>query len=116
MKIYEENGSNITKIDIKNQINILKKLSHPQIIKLYQVFYYSNKMYLIYEYCPDGNLFEYITKIGKINENKCRQIIHQIITGLNYCHLNKIILCNLSPEHIVVHNKTNKNSLWLKII
>ena len=116
MKIYEENGSNITKIDIKNQINILKTLSHPQIIKLYQVFYYSNKMYLIYEYCPDGNLFENITKIGKLNENKCRQIMHQIITAINYCHLHKIILCNLSPEHIVVQNKTNKNSLWVKII
>ena len=116
MKIYEENSSNITKTDIKNQINILKTLSHPQIIKLYEVYYFSNKVYLIYEYCPDGNLFEYITKMGKLNENKTRQIIHQIITALNYCHLNKIILCNLSPEHIVVQNKTNKNSLWVKII
>ena len=64
MKIYNElNESSVTKDDIKNQINILKTLSHPHIITLYEVFYFSNKIYLIYEYFPDGNLFDYISKI-----------------------------------------------------
>ena len=117
MKIYNElNESSVTKDDIKNQINILKTLSHPHIITLYEVFYFSNKIYLLYEYFPDGNLFDYISNNQKLNEKKSRQIIFQIINALNYCHLNRIILSNLSPEHIVIQNKTNKNCLWTKII
>ena len=118
MKIFNlQNEKNITENDITNQINILKNLSHPNIIKLYRVFYYSNKIYLIYEYCPNGNLFEYIITSDSLTENKSRQIIYQIISALNYLHKNKIILCNLSPEHIVIQNQNNNNnSLWVKII
>ena len=118
MKIFNlQNKSNVTEKDIMNQIDILKTLSHPNIIKLYRVFYYANKIYLIYEYCPEGNLFEYITSSDSLNENKSRQIMYQIISALNYLHHHKIILCNLSPEHIVIQNKNkDNNSIWVKII
>ena len=44
----------------KYEINILKKLDHPNIIKLYEIFEDKNRYYLIQELCKGGELFDEI--------------------------------------------------------
>jgi len=50
---------------LSNEINILKELDHPNIIKLYEYFEEKEKAYLIYEYLSGGELFE------KVKREKC---------------------------------------------
>jgi len=118
MKIYYNKSKNkynkITINDIKNQIDLLKSLSHPNIISLIEVFYYNENFYLIYEYCNSGDLYEYINNNLNINENLCKIIIHQLLKGLNYLHNKGIILCNLAPDHVVIYKQDD--NLYIKII
>lgn len=104
----------ITKIDLINQIELLKNLSHPNIIQLYEIFNNRDKIYMIYEYCQEGNLFEYICKSNTFNEGKCQEILQQLLIALKYCHNRGVIHSDLCPEHIVIMNYSNH--LWVKII
>lgn len=107
-------ANDITKVDLINQIELLKNLCHPNIIQLNEVFNYRDKIYMIYEYCQEGNLFEYICKSNTFNEIKCQEILQQILIALKYCHNRGVIHSDLCPEHIVIMNYSN--TLWVKII
>ncbi len=54
--------------DFAYEIAILKKLDHPNILKLYEVFEDQQKYQLVTEYCYGGELFDEIIKIGSFSE------------------------------------------------
>ncbi len=60
----------------QREIRILKKLDHPNILKLYEVFEDSKAYYLVTEYCKGGELFEEITRKEKLSEADAANIIH----------------------------------------
>ena len=116
MKIVNLTGDNedtITREDLMNQIELLKNLSHPNTIQLYEYFSYNHKIYMLYEYCPGGDLFEYITKTNYLNESQCKEIIQQVLSALKYCHSKHVIHYDLCPEHLVI---LGTSSFWIKII
>ena len=105
--------------NIKNQINILKKLNHPNIVKIH-AFYCNNKYYqIITEFCKKGELYQYIKK--SISEKQLAIIFYQIISGLAYLHDKKIIHRNVKPKNIMILEKeedinSKEEYLWIKII
>ena len=101
------------------EINMLKKLDHPNIIKLYEVYESKNSIYLIMEKCNGGELFdniiEHITKGKMYSEKQVSEIISQILSAINYCHKNGICHRDLKPENILLLNKENENEENYKI-
>ena len=63
----------------KYEINILKQLDHPNIIKLYEIFEDQNRYYLITELCKGGELFDEIINQGVFSENIAAGIIKQVL-------------------------------------
>lgn len=53
---------------IRYEIDLLKNLTHPNILRLFEVFEDENNIYLITEYCNGGELFDAIIKRGKFEE------------------------------------------------
>ena len=114
VKENDEEDSNII-----NQINILKKLSHPNIVKIHE--FYSNKKYyqIITEYCKKGELFKYIKR--SFTEKQLAVIFYQILSGLNYLHEKNVIHKNIKLKNIMVLQKeedinSKEEYLWIKII
>ena len=73
-----------------NEVRILRKLNHVNVIKLREIVHeHNNEVNLIFEYA-DINLYEYIRSFYKNNEripeHKRRSIIYQIISGMHYLH------------------------------
>ena len=106
-------------LKIINQINILKKLSHPNIVKIHE--FYSNKKYyqIITEYCKKGELFKYIKR--SFTEKQLAVIFYQILSGLNYLHEKNVIHKNIKLKNIMVLQKeedinSKEEYLWIKII
>ena len=77
----------IDDLEIKNEINILKTLSHPNIVKIYEFFDTPIYYYIVTEYCKKGELFSYIKNI--YNENKLSVLFYQVFSGLVYLHEKK---------------------------
>ena len=93
MKIIKKrkNKSNEER-EILNEIEILKKLDHPKILKIIDFYSKVKKYYIITEYCPEGELFNEIIRVGKFDEGQTAFIINQILKAISYCHRNQIIL------------------------
>ena len=95
------------------EIQVLRELEHPNIIKIFE-YYIDNKYhYIITELLTGGELYETIVKFQKFNENKAAYIMKQILSALNYLHSKGIVHRDIKPENILVQNidkKKNKNS------
>ncbi len=100
----------LSKLNIKNlekfkrEIEILKKMDHPNIIKLYEVFESERSLYLIMEECKGGEIFDRI--IERINSKKMYTekdaaiIFEQVMSCIQYCHNKKICNRDLKPENL----------------
>ena len=100
--------------DIINEINILMKMDHPNIVKIFEFYNSDTHYYLITEYCEGGCLFDLIVKNGPFTEIQASYIMHQLFSVVNYCHKMKIIHRDLKPENILV-NKNENGFVKIKI-
>ena len=126
MKIINKNRYELDDINtdeneyIKSEINILKKLSHPNIVRIFEFYESDNYFYLINEYCKDGPLFDYLQK-NILSESQLCVIFYQVFSGLIYLHENHILHGDLKPENIILSSieknlETNEDYAWVKII
>jgi calcium-dependent protein kinase len=102
MKIIEKNCSLIDSSNFLKEINILCKLDHQNILKLFEFYDFSQKIYIISELLSGGELFEKIIKMKKFTEKEAAVIMRQIISAINYCHINGIVHRDLKPENIML--------------
>jgi calcium-dependent protein kinase len=111
---------NMNKLLIENEIDILKKLSHPNIVRIYEFYESLNNFYLINEYCDEGELYNYINK-STLNEQQLAVIFYQVFSGLSYLHENNILHRDLKPENILISKKevdlsSEEVYFWIQII
>ena len=95
----------------QNEVYFLRKLNHPNVIKLIEVIREQNSdISFVFEYC-ECNLYEFITNHRKrkksISENKIQNIIYNITRGLSYIHSQNIMHRDLKPENILISINDN---------
>lgn len=59
-------------------------------VKLFEWFEDMKKIYMVFEYCEGGDLYEMIYKFGRIEERQAARMLYQIVLGLNYMHSQRI--------------------------
>ena len=96
------------------EINLLKNLDHPNIVKFYDFFEEEDNIYLMMEFLEGCTLKQYIQKTEVISENNARIIIKQLLTALSYLHYAcDICHRDIKPENIMFKEKNDINSLKL---
>lgn len=101
--------------EVFNEICILQKMDHPNIMKIYE-FYVSKKSYcIVNELCSGGELFEEILNKGPFNEEQSAYIMYQILHAVNYFHKMNIIHRDLKPENILISGRDSQDHLFIKI-
>ena len=117
-KLSKLNVNNLIKF--RREINILVKMDHPNIIKLYDVFESQNSLYLIMEECHGGELFDRILKRIESNEmyseKEACEIIQQVMSAIEYCHKQGIVHRDLKPENLLYLREGPELNNPLKII
>jgi len=102
------------------EIQVLKELDHPNIIKIFEYYVDNKNHYIITELLTGGELYETIVKCHKFNEKKAAFILKQILSALNYLHSKGIVHRDIKPENILVQNidkKKNKmEEIHIKLI
>lgn len=107
------------------ECKILKSISHNYIIPLYWAFQTPNYVYMVFEYCPYGDLSKLLSEKGVLPEYQAKIYIAQILLALEHLHSFDIIYRDLKPQNILLdeqcHAKladfglarenTNKNNL-----
>jgi serine/threonine protein kinase len=85
----------------------MKLVSHPNIVKLYQVMETKSMLYLVSEYAPNGEIFEYIARHGRMSEGLARRKFHQMVAAVEYCHSRRVVHRDLKLENILVDDNLN---------
>ena len=103
----------------KNEINIMSKCDHPNIIKLYEIYEDPRYIELIMEQCLGGTLFDrLINRMEEedetFSEKEAAIIFKQIITAISYCHNQGICHRDLKMENVLF--VSNQNNSPIKII
>ncbi|KAJ9101974.1 hypothetical protein QFC20_005123 [Naganishia adeliensis] len=108
MKIINLRKMNQTEMNgrVKREIQYLKVLRHPHIIKLYEVITTPTDIIMVIEYAG-GELFNYIVEKGKMHESEARRFFQQIICAMEYCHRHGIVHRDLKPENLLLDDYLN---------
>ena len=101
--------------EIFNEINILRTMDHPNILKIFE-FYSNKKSYsIVTELCSGGELFQEIVDKGPFHENYSAYVMYQIFSAINYCHNMHIVHRDLKPENILIIDRDRNGYPRIKI-
>ena len=103
---------------IINEINILKSLDHPNIMKVYEYFKKDNYLYIISELLSGGELLDKINDNGYLSEEVSSFIMTQVFSAVDFCHQKGILHRDLKPENILIESEAEakKEFFTIKII
>jgi len=73
------------------EVDILTKISHPNIMRIFEFYEDSKHFYIVSELCSGGELFEKISEKGQFTEKEAAQLMKQIISAIVYSHSNHIV-------------------------
>ncbi|KAL0266607.1 UNVERIFIED_CONTAM: hypothetical protein PYX00_009104 [Menopon gallinae] len=90
------------------EISILRTVAgHPYIVELHDVFESPTFIFLVFELCKNGELFDYLTSVVALSEKKTRYIMRQVFEALDYIHSKNIVHRDLKPENILLDESMN---------
>ena len=100
---------------IQVEIEIMKNIDHPNVVKLYDVYEDEGHICLVMELMQGGELFEKILECDHFPECDAREAIKSIIDALRYCHGMGIIHRDLKPENLLIKDSAADDISSLKI-
>ena len=101
--------------ELYNEINILRAMDHPNILKILEFFSTNNNYCIITELCAGGELFQHIVDTGPFDEVYTAYVMYQLLSAVNYCHKMKIIHRDIKPENILIVDKNQEGLPSIKL-
>jgi len=98
---------------IETEVKILKRARHDNIIRLYEMYEFNSKIFLVMELATGGELFDDIVKRGKYTESDASSIIHKILRAIEYLHSIGIAHRDLKPENLLLSDKTTHPKIMI---
>ncbi|XP_018564518.1 serine/threonine-protein kinase GM11705 isoform X1 [Anoplophora glabripennis] len=99
---------------IENEVKILRKVNHPNIMALIAEQDTKCMLYLVCEYVAGGDLFDAITVAQKFPEDQAALMINHLVSALAYLHNLNIVHRDVKPENLLVEVDGNR-VVYLKL-
>ncbi|XP_076246932.1 uncharacterized protein LOC143186935 isoform X2 [Calliopsis andreniformis] len=108
IKIIDKTQLDPTDLEkVYREVEIMKQLEHPHIVKLYQVMETKNMIYMVCEYASKGEIFDYIARYGRMEEPRARATFAQILSAVEYCHATGVAHRDLKTENLLLDAQMN---------
>ncbi|CAL5006011.1 unnamed protein product [Urochloa decumbens] len=92
---------------IKREIAVMKRVSHPNIVELHEVMATRSTIYLALELVRGGELFARIVRTGRVKEDAARRYFRQLISAVDFCHARGVFHRDLKPENLLIDEEGN---------
>lgn len=83
-------------------------MKHPNVVHLIEVLQTANSLYIVTEFCKDGDLRQLLAKKKKLNENEALNIFMQLVEGFKELNKHGVIHRDLKPANILLNNGVYK--------
>ena len=93
-----------------DEITILKKLDHPNIMKIFESFVDKDNFYIISDFCDQGDLLGKLEKLGKMNEIVVKFLMEQILNAVAYLHSKNVLHGDIKLENILLYTASKNKS------
>ena len=104
------NNSMQNEEELKNEIEVLKNLDHPNIMKIYEFYEDEKNIYLINEFCGGGDIADLNDKFGIFPEFLLKYVMFQVFLAISFLHSNKVVHADIKRENIAfIHVDENKD-------
>ena len=110
VKSFDKNNSELTGDNMKKilyETDLMKKLNHPNITKILEMFEDEKYFMIIMEYINGGNLFSFVKKRRKLSEKTAKFLFRQIIQGIKYIHEQNIVHRDIKLENLLIDLNNN---------
>lgn len=97
----------------RQEIDLMKSLDHPNIVRLYETFEDASDIYLVMEYCAGGELFDRLIEQGTFTEQMASVVMKQILSAVAYCHSKRVAHRDLKPENFLFLTPSQDSPLKL---
>ena len=98
-----------------DEIQILKKLEHPNIMKIYEYYDDSKNIYIVSELCDQGDLLGKMRKLGSMSEVVVKFLMDQILNALSYLHDNRIFHGDIKLENVMLYKAKKEGRRFTKL-
>ena len=92
----------------QNEILVLEKISHPNIVRFVEKLTTANNFYMVYEFCAGGTLEKRIYDKGHLSEDDALQYFSEILSALALLDRHKIMHRDIKPSNIMLHDNKIK--------
>ena len=105
------------KTNFIREVEILGKLDHPNIVRLYELYEDNFRYYVVSELLTGGELFDYIVSSKHLSEPVAARVMQQVFSAVSFCHQNSIVHRDLKPENLMLETQvTAVENLNIKLI
>ncbi|KAH9526875.1 calcium/calmodulin-dependent protein kinase I isoform X1 [Dermatophagoides farinae] len=98
---------------LDNEIKVLRKLKHKNIVQLVETFEDRNKVYLVMELVTGGELFDRIVEKGSYTEKDASLLIKQILEAVDYMHSQGVVHRDLKPENLLYYSQSEDSKIMI---
>jgi serine/threonine protein kinase len=91
----------------ESEIRVHQQLRHPGIVALIDLLYDSNFYFVFLEFCPGGELFQFIVEAGCLSEGQARPVLRRIFEAVTYIHSLGVSHRDLKPENLLLDRLGN---------
>jgi len=92
---------------LATEMEILKRVSHPNIINLKEIIDTKNCLFIITELVTGGELFDKIVELGSYSEKNAALLVTKMVSAIDYLHENGIVHRDLKPENLLLREPNN---------
>jgi calcium-dependent protein kinase len=109
MKIIpEENVVQGEGASLIDEIEILKNLEHPNIMKVYECFVDNNNYYIVSELCDQGHLLSKMEKLQRMDQIVVKFLMDQILNAVAYLHSKNILHGDIKLENVLLYKVSKR--------
>ncbi|KAK6750625.1 hypothetical protein RB195_002540 [Necator americanus] len=98
---------------LENEIKVLRKLRHPNIVQLYDTYEEKQYVYLVMELVTGGELFDRIVAKGSYTEKDASHLIRQVLHAVAFMHENGVVHRDLKPENLLYFNQDEDSKIMV---
>ncbi|CAD8154730.1 unnamed protein product [Paramecium octaurelia] len=96
-----------------NEIKIMRRLNHPNIVKLYEVHETANSVYFVLDMIQGGELLSRVRETGFLPAETVQKLAFNLVSALSHMHENRVIHRDLKPENLLLRSTENNYEIIL---
>ncbi|XP_055857788.1 calcium/calmodulin-dependent protein kinase type 1 isoform X2 [Episyrphus balteatus] len=113
VKIIDKKALKGKEDSLENEIKVLRRLTHPNIVQLLETYEDKSKVYLVMELVTGGELFDRIVEKGSYTEKDAADLIRQVLEAVDYMHEQGVVHRDLKPENLLYYSADEDSKIMI---